>query len=366
MPPPSFVDRLLGTEPHQRVRLLQTSLALVLTGVGAVAMMVLVALGVAPAGPAMWWAGLTVGSFAGFALAIRLGWNRRFTETRFMVAQMAVALASAACAYVLAGAGRGAVLPAPVAVLMFGLLALSPHTLRRLAIFAIALFGATFAAMAWRRPQLFVPEVEFVHFAMLAAMLLAVPALAAPLAGLRERLRAQQAALRESRARFQDLAIRDELTGLANRRYANEVLALEHQRYMRSGHPFCVAMIDLDHFKAVNDQHGMRAGDAMLRRFATEARESIRISDVLARWEGEQFLLLMTDTRGGLGRRGVDRLRERIAQTPTVLEGGSLHLRFSAGVAEHRAGEAVADTLARADEALHSAKAQGRNRVVLR
>ncbi|TMH28026.1 MAG: GGDEF domain-containing protein, partial [Betaproteobacteria bacterium] len=85
----------------------------------------------------------------------------------------------------------------------------------------------------------------------------------------------------------------------------------------------------------------------------------------LARWGGEEFLLLMSDTRGSLARLGVERLRERAEAIRLVIGKAMLQITFSAGITEHRAGEPLSDTVARADQALYAAKAAGRNRVVL-
>jgi diguanylate cyclase (GGDEF)-like protein len=279
----------------------------------------------------------------------------------------AIALLACAAAYALAGPVRGAVLPVPVVVLMLAMAAMPPHRVRQLGVGAIVLFGVAMAGMAAARPAVYAPVVEAMHFGVLSAALLAVGAIAGPLAGLRQRVREQQGELEKALAFSREQATRDEVTGLVNRRYAHDVLALEHQRCMRSGHPFCVAMIDLDPLETIDAQRGAAAGDEVMRLFANEALDAIRISDVLARWGGHQFLLLMTDTRGSLGRLGVDRLRERIARLPAPGDGvgATGRLSFSAGVAEHRAGEPVVDTIARADQALDAARAQGRNRVVL-
>jgi diguanylate cyclase (GGDEF)-like protein len=365
MPASRFVDRVLGTERHQRIRVLQTAIASVLMVASAAGVDYLVWVGITPASEGAWWTLFTLGAFAGFLVVVRLGLNQRFAEPSLTVPQMLVALVSSAWAYAIAGPGRGAVFPTPIVVLMFGMYALAPRTVRRVGWFAVALFGATMAVMATLDPVVYDPTVEIVHFFVLSVMLMAVALHAGQLSAMRRRLSAQKSDLAQALARIQDLATRDDLTGLVNRRYAHEVLALEHQRCMRSGHPFCIAMMDLDHFKAINDSHGHAAGDEVLRRFAMEAREAIRISDVLARWGGEEFLLLMTDTRGSLGRLGVDRLRERIARLVMPVDGTVVQITFSAGLAEHRAGEPIADTIARADQALYSAKAQGRNRVVL-
>jgi len=364
-PSPLTVDRLIGTDPHQRIRLRQCAIGALLMCASALGVNYLAWAGLAPEREVAWWTLVTLGTFAGFLVVIRLGLNRHFAEPSLSVPQMTAALLSSAWAYAIAGAGRGAVFPAPIVALMFGMYALAPGTVRRIGVFAVALFGVTMAFMAARHPDVYVPRVEILHFGVLAVMLMAVTMLAGQLAALRQRLRSQKGELSKAVSRIQDLATRDDLTGLVNRRYAQEVLGLEHQRCMRSGHPFSIAMIDLDHFKAVNDSRGHAAGDEVLRRFAAEAREAIRISDVLARWGGEEFLLLMTDTRGSLGRLGVERLRERVARMAMPVAGGVLQITFSAGLVEHRAGEPIADTIARADQALYAAKAQGRNRVIL-
>jgi len=112
----AVADRLLGHERHQRIRLLQSSIATLLMGASAVGMNYLVWVGLAPAGPVAWWTVITLGSFAGFLVVIRLGLNRRFAEPSLTLAQMILALLSSVWAYVLAGPGRGAVFPAPVLI----------------------------------------------------------------------------------------------------------------------------------------------------------------------------------------------------------------------------------------------------------
>jgi diguanylate cyclase (GGDEF)-like protein len=365
MPSPTFVDRLLGTDPRQRFRVLQTAIATALMGASAIAIGYLASIGLMPARHAVWWTLFTLGCFVGFLVVMRVGLNRRFAEPSLTVPQMVVALVSGAWAYAIAGPARGAVFAGPIVVLMFGMYTLSPLTVRRIGGFAVVLFGATMTVMATLDPVVYDPAIEVVHFFLLAVMLMAVAMLAAQLAALRQRLRAQKADLAKALSRIRDMATRDDVTGLANRRHAQEVLAFEHQRGTRSGQSFCIAIIDMDAFDAIREAHGHAVGDAVLRRFTAEARAAIRISDVLARWDDSQFMLLMTDTRGPLGRLGVDRLRERIAQMVLPLDGGALRMTLTAGVAEHRAGESTADTIARAGQALSAAQAKGHDRVVL-
>ena len=140
----------------------------------------------------------------------------------------------------------------------------------------------------------------------------------------------------------------------------------EHQRCVRSGQTFCLAVLDIDHFKAVNDTlRPCRRRRGAARRGAGAAGARCALSDMLARWGGEEFVLLLSDTRPPLARGGLERLRERVARLRIAVPTAPLAVTLSAGLAEHHAGETVVQTLERADRALYEAKAQGRNRVAL-
>jgi len=365
MSPPTLANFFLGTDAHQRIRLMQTAIASGLMGISVIGVNYVVWAGLAPAGPATWYTSFTVVAFAGFFVFIRLGFNRIYLDPSLALAQIVVALVSGVWAYAITGPGRGAVFATPIVAIMFGMYSLGPRTVRQLGWLGVAMFAGVMFVMSRLRPDVYDPKVEFLHFFVLTAMLLATALLSGQLARLRQRLRSQKKELAQALERIQDLATHDELTGLFNRRHMLQLLQLEHQRCMRSGHPFCIVMLDLDHFKRVNDAHGHAAGDAVLRAFAVEARAAIRGSDTIARWGGEEFLLLMTDTRAPLGRLGVERLRERVAALRPPSLPSTVSVTVSVGLAEHRAGEPVGDTISRADQALYLAKAQGRNRVVV-
>jgi diguanylate cyclase (GGDEF)-like protein/PAS domain S-box-containing protein len=165
--------------------------------------------------------------------------------------------------------------------------------------------------------------------------------------------------------RLRELAMHDELTGLYNRRHFVELAESELARVRRTGTPLSLAMVDIDHFKRVNDFFGHAVGDLALKELAGAMRETLRGSDVSARIGGEEFVLLLTDTalEGALS--VTERLRERVGRTE-VHAGNDRVARFtiSAGVAELAAGEALESLLGRADEALYRAKAEGRNRTL--
>jgi diguanylate cyclase (GGDEF)-like protein len=133
-------------------------------------------------------------------------------------------------------------------------------------------------------------------------------------------------------------------------------------------HPFgadtCIALLDIDFFKQVNDRYGHATGDEVLRVFSATARASQRANDVLARWGGEEFLLLLPDAAPQDARAVLQRMAERVdAMAVTGLHGR--RITFSAGLATRRAGEPFADTISRADRALYQAKEAGRDRIVL-
>jgi diguanylate cyclase (GGDEF)-like protein len=359
-----LADRLLTTDPTQRLRLAQSGLAMALMALSVAILVYAARLAGTPALVVAAWAALSLGGMVVFFAAIRFGWSRGFADPSLTMVQMVFAITSGAIAYAMAGPMRGATFVVLLAILMFGMFQLRPRALLRVSLYALGLFGTAMAVMAWQLPQVYRPAVEFGHFLMLAATLPAVSLLAGRLTVLRERSRHQRRDLAEALARIQALAMRDELTGLINRRHMLELLEQERQRCVRSGRTFCVAMIDIDRFKEVNDRYGHAAGDEVLQRLAREALSAVRVADVLARWGGDEFVLLLSDARLQLARGGVERVRQRIEAVSLRVGEQPLQVTISAGLAEHIAGESVATALARADAALYEAKAQGRNRTV--
>ncbi len=170
--------------------------------------------------------------------------------------------------------------------------------------------------------------------------------------------RRAEAALRANEAKMRDLATRDELTGLWNRRHILDQL----QRELESKIPLCVALVDLDHFKRINDEHGHLVGDSVLRDFAQQLREHFRASDHVGRYGGEEFLVVLRDARSEAAHRLLESFRSTFRDRTFVPR-----YTFSAGVAEHPAdGEDTVALLSRADVRLYEAKRLGRDRTVTR
>lgn len=162
------------------------------------------------------------------------------------------------------------------------------------------------------------------------------------------------------------LATRDELTGLLNRREYDRILAEEEDRAKRFGHPLALVTLDLDHFKAVNDNHGHPAGDAVLREVARRLAGSIRTVDRAARIGGEELALILVQTDRDAGMDVAKRAIRLISGEPIDIGGGfKLSVTASAGVAEMpRDAVGMPGLVAASDRALYAAKAQGRNRAV--
>jgi diguanylate cyclase (GGDEF)-like protein len=164
------------------------------------------------------------------------------------------------------------------------------------------------------------------------------------------------------------LAQRDPLTQAYNRHHFWQLAHNEMARVRRYQRPLAAAMVDADYFKSINDQYGHDVGDMVLRSIVDTCHESLRSIDVLARYGGEEFVVLLPETASEGALVVMERLRERIAATPLLLEDGrSVHVTVSVGLsALIESDRDVEGLLKRADEALYAAKRSGRNRVELR
>jgi len=169
-------------------------------------------------------------------------------------------------------------------------------------------------------------------------------------------------ALHQKVAKLESESMRDSLTGAWNRRYIDETLAIEVQRSRRYRHPLGAALLDIDHFKRVNDRFGHLTGDCVLRGIVALLGRERRAADIVARWGGEEFLILMPATAYAAAATAAEKLRAAIASHDFATAG---RITVSLGVAELLDGEAAESLFARLDAALYSAKQGGRDRVVV-
>lgn len=179
----------------------------------------------------------------------------------------------------------------------------------------------------------------------------------------------QDASTRQQLEEEKKRAVTDTLTGLPNREAYSERVHNEMLRWQRYQHPLSLAVLDIDYFKKVNDQYGHQMGDKVLKAVSTSVANRLREVDFIARFGGEEFVLLLPETRAEDALSMLDRTRERLAKTHMRSQKGEEETKFtvtvSIGIAEFKEGDTADDVFERADNALYQAKEQGRNQCII-
>ncbi|MDE2401110.1 MAG: diguanylate cyclase [Burkholderiales bacterium] len=315
-------------------------------------------------GPALVMAAYAVVGWSGFYLLLRGGFTAQRQEVTLAFPQVLFTLGAFGLCYALIEPSRGLALQWMSLIVVYDMRRLSA---RQVQVATFGSMGLLIAALLISRHFNLAPvdlETEAIN---LAAAAMTMPALII-ITSIGRRLhhlrQAQRAALHEALAQLNALAIRDGLTQLFNRRHMLALLEEEDRRQKRTGQPFCIALLDLDFFKCINDEHGHPVGDTVLREFSMLAQATWEDGAVMARWGGEEFLVLFCDATPTLALQALDRLRDALAKHAWSAHAQGLAVTFSAGVCEHTAGTDLTQTLERADAALYRAKAQGRNRAI--
>jgi len=312
---------------------------------------------------------LTLGVFGSQLVFLWLflsGRNLRCDDPSLTEAQVLVALAWQPPVLALFDSARGVMMVFYVLILLFGVFQLPPRVFVRCAAFAFFGFTAMVLIEAYRM-QLVDPSMTWLQVWVLFILLVWLCLFSSYVQAMRKRMRqrrfalqAHQDTLRGMMRQLEDLVATDELTGLFNRRHflrqaTRELEHLDHGRHHG------LALIDLDHFKRINDAHGHAAGDRVLQTFAAVARACLRDGDIIARYGGEEFVLLLPNTDADQFTACCERLREAFARAEPV--GVKVdNLSLSAGMTLLVAGDDLDEALQRADQALYQAKRGGRNR----
>ena len=358
-------DVILSTDPRRRTLVGMALLALTLMAASAAVMLLVAQSSTAVDQTALqWWAALSVGGLVVMTAFIRSGETARLRDPSLTIPQMVWTITSGAVAYVLAGDARGLVLSVLAMILFFGTFGLTMAEVIGIGVYALLAFASAIGVSS-RFNANASGYLDAAYALMVLIVLSGSIALNLRIQRIRAKLQQQREALAQALEVNRELATRDELTGLINRRAMLDLMALEHSRSLRSGRPLLLAQLDIDHFKPINDQHGHATGDRALQAFAGTVRASLRDSDVLARWGGEEFVLMLTDTSADQARGLLERIRQAVQALEIAHSAGSLQLTVSIGLAQHLPGDTVERTLERADQALYRAKALGRNRVVV-
>lgn len=304
-------------------------------------------------------------SCSGFYVALRSGWNLRFSDPSLTLPQILAALTWICGAYAITNEGHGGTLILFALVLVFGIFNMNARRARLSTWYAVGAMGLTMVYKSMTDPEHYPAKIEWMYFVFVATVMPMISRLASELNKMRANLKSQKHELQTAFERIQELATRDELTGLFNRRQITQVLGEHAARSDRGVVKFWVAVLDLDHFKRINDTYGHGVGDEVLRNFAKLAADVLRDTDVLGRWGGEEFLAVMLAVPPLDPHIGLERLRAQLQKAQVSEAHPDLRVSFSAGMAAYTERNAVHHAIERADRALYHAKAQGRNCTVL-
>lgn len=361
----TLMTRVLGLDPLQQVRLQRTLIA----GLIYMASCVAIVLGMAE-GLTTVAAGCTVmayewAGFLAFFLSIRFGLTQQLEDPALTLPQVLHGLGAIVLAYLLIPAGRNLTLPLLSLALTFALLSkLTPRQTTYCGLAATAMLVVAFMTSYLGKPDSADVAREAINLIMAALTLPVFSSVARQVKEWRDRLDEQKAQLHQLIGELRELAARDELTGLVNRRAMNTAVLEELMRFKRHQRAFCLAILDVDNFKRINDQFGHQVGDTVLQALARHLTGHFAMPDHVARWGGEEFVILLPECTLDEAALMLDAMR---AQFGHVVGGDAVPaygVTFSTGVTQACAGDLPTQILARADAALYQAKQQGKNKVV--
>ncbi|RZI82394.1 MAG: GGDEF domain-containing protein [Rubrivivax sp.] len=362
-----WLNLLVGQDPRMRARL-----GLCLLSVLVYVCWLFVLLGYAvprhlmPVPVAHFFVAYIAVALCAFYPLVRSGITRNWPDPGLVAPQILWASGGIIISYALTPMVRSVAFQTLCLIQVFGFLSLRPSA-------AIWTGGATtvMLASAWAVVTLagspdFNPLAEGLKIAASCFVLILMTVQSKNFGLMRERAFREKQSLAAAAEELRRITLHDALTGLFNRSHLHERLRLEIERAQGGNHHFSVALIDLDHFKRINDTHGHAVGDEVLINFAIQGRAVLRETDTIGRWGGEEFLVLMPETEAATQAQiGMARLRDKLRMTQVSGSVGELRVSFSAGVATWQPGDTVEHLIERADQALYRAKSGGRDRTEL-
>lgn len=304
-----------------------------------------------------------------FFVFLRSGMNKRFRDPSLTFSQIVVAMSWVLVLMFSAMESRGAMLAVYVMCLLFGVFRLRRKDFMLLGAFGMAGYLGIVAIEAMFFSQRFDLAAEALRVAVLAGTLLWATLFGSYVGSLRLKLRARNQELQVALEEVHHAARHDHLTQVYNRRYVMQTMKQEKMRADRTRRAFSIVILDLDHFKIINDRYGHLAGDRVLMAFSERSKGTLRGMDFVGtdsvrtfgRYGGEEFIVVLPETDLGGAYRCAERIRYVTEDEPFD---DVFKVSVSCGVAEYRLGESIEDTLRRADAALYRAKDNGRNCVV--
>jgi diguanylate cyclase (GGDEF)-like protein len=304
-------------------------------------------------------AGLMAGFLVLFFVLFRFRINTRFREPSLTSAQITASVITMLTVSYLDRNAQIVLGPFMLVAFSYGTFRLGSATLAGLAVGSMSAYLAMILTRNFPAGYSDTLRMDLLQWVIVALTLPLMVSVGTQVRKLRAALKTTRRQLQQ----FEEKAIRDELTGLYNRRHLHTELVAAIARADQQGIPFCLCLIDVDHFKDINDQHGHLVGDVILREFAQVARDSIRDSDVIGRYGGDEFMQILPDTdlKGAVMHAERLRVYAHFLDLQGVLPPHAISL--SIGVAQYRPAETVTALIERADTALYRAKERGRNRV---
>jgi diguanylate cyclase (GGDEF)-like protein len=363
---PRLAHLILGASQPQRYRLAQSLLASAAYFTFLVLHVFEVRSGLMDATKLIWLFAFCLLGIAGFCLIIRTGLNLRLgNDPTLMLPQQIFAIVAVVWTYAIAGPDRGASLSVLLLVLVFGAPRLRVKDMLKVSAFALVLLGGVMVWQCRENPAEYQPDITACQFFYAALSIWPLCVLTTWTSQMQKALASQKAALRDALEQIKRQAESDELTGLVNRRAAMPMLKSEMAARQRGTGQICLALIDIDRFKAINDRFGHQTGDEALRQFANIGKSALRAGDMFARWGGEEFLLMLPDSNIAQGVECIERIRAALAATPFDFVCPGYKMTLSAGVTHLRPQDTLEAALERADQAMYLAKQQGRDRVAV-
>jgi len=289
-------------------------------------------------------------------ILFRTGCNKKFHDQSLTAIQIVVGTFWAMVIVYYTDEARGAMLLLFLIVFVFGMFRLKLKQFQLLAFFSIGCYAVVIYLLFINRPDQMNIKVELMNMLILAVVLPWFAFLGSYINNLRSELV-------KTKTIVENMAIHDDLTGAYNRRQLYKILKREKSLADRTGPLFSISIIDIDHFKKVNDTHGHLAGDLVLKELVHEIKKSLRSHDYLARMGGEEFVIILAYPNLEQAIKCSRRIKRKVADLSFSGLPESFRITISMGVTKYFYSEPIEKTLSRADKALYRAKEMGRNRV---